>query len=64
MESFPIPGWEPVRVSKTKDKTFFLYTMPPEKTADYVTAISNSNLEPFDENFDYCGGLDFTTFNL
>ena len=37
MESFPVPGWKPARTQEIYGKTFYLYIMPPEKTADYDT---------------------------
>jgi 16S rRNA G966 N2-methylase RsmD len=30
MESFPVPGWRPVKVVTRDYKTYFLYAMPPE----------------------------------
>jgi SAM-dependent methyltransferase len=51
MESFPVPGWKTVKVNETSGRTFYLYTMPPERTADYDTAISNSNFEPYDSYY-------------
>ncbi|MFH0769407.1 MAG: class I SAM-dependent methyltransferase [Chloroflexota bacterium] len=35
METFPVPGWKPVRTSKKEYKEFYLYVMPPEKTDEY-----------------------------
>jgi SAM-dependent methyltransferase len=55
MESFPVPGWKPAKVGETKVRNFYSYTMPPEKTEDYESAIGNLNFEPFDEYFDYYG---------
>lgn len=30
MESFPIPGWKPTRITARRWKQFYLYVMPPE----------------------------------
>jgi SAM-dependent methyltransferase len=64
MESFPVPGWKPVRFHIIKDRTFFLYTMPPEKTADYDDALNYSNFPayPYDEYSDYGAGTNFITY--
>lgn len=35
MESFPVPGWKPSRIKEMAGRTFYLYTMPPEKTEEY-----------------------------
>ena len=36
MESFPVPGWKPVRILEKEYKKFFLYLMPPQASQDYV----------------------------
>ncbi len=53
MESFPVPGWKPVKTRETSGRYFYLYTIPAEKTADYDTVINNISGEPYDEYFDY-----------
>ena len=35
MESFPVPGWKPVRTENKGAKHFFLYVMPPEFSEEY-----------------------------
>ena len=40
MESFEVPGWKAVQVKEKNHRSFYLYTMPPEKTPDYETAAS------------------------
>ena len=45
MESFPVPGWKPAKVKEINGRTFCYYTIPPEKTEDYVTIISNPTYE-------------------
>lgn len=40
MESFPIPGWKPVKEIVTNGRNFYYYTLPFEKTEDYDTAIN------------------------
>lgn len=35
MESFPVPGWKPVRTVDKGAKRFYLYVMPPEPGEDY-----------------------------
>ncbi len=32
MESFPVPGWSPIKISGLGYKNFYLYIMPPEPT--------------------------------
>ncbi len=53
MESFPVPGWKPVKVAESNHRTFYYYTMPAEKTSDYDTAINNVFGEPYDPYFEY-----------
>ena len=36
MESFPIHEWKPVKESVVNIRSFYFYTMPPEKTVDNV----------------------------
>jgi predicted RNA methylase len=36
IESFPIHGWKPVKESVNNIRSFYFYTMPPEKTVDNV----------------------------
>jgi hypothetical protein len=55
MESFPVPGWKPVKTAEVNMRNFFLYTMPPEKTADY-DSINTDVGEPYDDYFDYFNG--------
>jgi ribosomal protein L11 methylase PrmA len=43
MEVFFVPGWQPVKESVTNGRSFYFYTMPPEKTKDYETAINTWN---------------------
>jgi SAM-dependent methyltransferase len=64
MESFPVPGWKIVRFHIIKDRTFYLYTMPPEKTADYDDAMNYSNFPtyPYDEYSDYGAGTNFIIY--
>jgi SAM-dependent methyltransferase len=56
MESFPVPGWKPVKTSEVNARNFYLYTMPAERTADYDTAIQNVYLEPYDGFIEYSAG--------
>ncbi len=54
MESFPVPGWKPVKTKEVDCKSFYLYTMPPERTDDYDTAIQRL-LRNFDiDSLEYC----------
>jgi SAM-dependent methyltransferase len=52
MESFPVPGWKPVKTSEVNMRNFFLYTMPPEHTADY-DSVNTEVGEPYDDYFDF-----------
>ena len=44
METFPIPGWKPVKENTNNGISFSFYTyvMPPEKTEDYKTAATGN----------------------
>ena len=44
-ETFPMPGWKPNKIQETLGRMFYLYTMPPEKTEDYDTAILETAYE-------------------
>jgi ubiquinone/menaquinone biosynthesis C-methylase UbiE len=35
METFPVPGWKPVRTLERGYKHFYLYSMPPEISDEY-----------------------------
>ena len=37
MESFPVPGWKPAKVSTKGYKHFYFYIMPPEATSEGET---------------------------
>lgn len=43
METFPVPGWKPIKTIVTHGLSycFYTYTMPVEKTADYETAVND-----------------------
>ena len=32
METFAVPGWKPTKIKETDGRSFYFYTMPPEKT--------------------------------
>ena len=51
METFPIPGWKPVKEDLRNGVSFSFYTyiMPAEKTAGYKTTINTKN--PMDYNY-------------
>ena len=42
MESFPIHGWKPIKETGMNGRNFYLYIMPPEKTVEQGTPVSNS----------------------
>jgi ubiquinone/menaquinone biosynthesis C-methylase UbiE len=44
MESFPVPGWKPVRTAERGYKHFYLYIMPPELSDEYTTSYADYNL--------------------
>jgi ubiquinone/menaquinone biosynthesis C-methylase UbiE len=44
MESFPIPGWKPVKTFDREYKHFYLYTMPPELSDEYTTSYADYDL--------------------
>jgi SAM-dependent methyltransferase len=52
MESFPVPGWKPVRTSDRWYKQFYLYIMPPQSTDQYPRS---------DAGFDYLYRLALAT---
>jgi SAM-dependent methyltransferase len=43
VESFPVPGWKPVLTTPRGFRQFYLYIMPPEKTAEGATGYSGNN---------------------
>ena len=43
MESFPVPGWKPVKTMPLEYKTFYLYQMPPEIDEKYVPGNSSTD---------------------
>ena len=45
METFPVPGWKPAKTKEINGKFFYLYTMPPEKTEDYESALTDTAYE-------------------
>ena len=47
MESFPVPGWKPMKTMPLEYKTFYLYQMPPEIDEKYVPG------NPATDNPDY-----------
>lgn len=49
MESFPVPGWKPAKVSEINGRSFYLYIMPPEKTEDYESITNGPNYEYYDD---------------
>jgi SAM-dependent methyltransferase len=55
MESFPMPGWKPVKVDNSANRNFYLYIMPVKKTEDYDYAINNINL--------LTSGIDISKYN-
>ncbi len=50
MESFPIPGWKPLKVKESTGRNFYFYIMPAEKTEDYENAI---NTLSYDDTYIY-----------
>lgn len=48
MESFPVPGWKPVKTSDINSRGFYLYTMPAERTAEYDNALQSVYLDSYD----------------
>ena len=52
MESFPIPGWKPVKSGDRNGRSFYYYTMPPERTSDYDSVNTNPT-------YDYTGYGDY-----
>ena len=52
MESFPVPGWEPVKTKEINDRHFYLYIMPPEKTEDHESIPTDSSYEYDDYGFE------------
>ncbi len=44
MESFPVPGWKPVRTFDRGYRHFYLYTMPPEFSEEYTTSYADYDL--------------------
>ena len=49
MESFSVPGWKPSKVKELNSKSYFFYTMPAERTADYDRAIDSTS--PYSEDY-------------
>lgn len=45
VESFPVPGWKPVKIKEINGRSFHLYIMPPEKTENYESSIADSSNE-------------------
>jgi 16S rRNA G966 N2-methylase RsmD len=45
MESFPVPGWEPVRTTTIGWKQFYLYVIPPKRVEE--SPESKAGLDPF-----------------
>ncbi|MFH1639162.1 MAG: methyltransferase domain-containing protein [Chloroflexota bacterium] len=45
METFAIPGWKPSRQIEKGYTSFYLYVMPPEKTAEYWQPMDNSDID-------------------
>jgi SAM-dependent methyltransferase len=62
MESFPVPGWQPVKIGGIKTRNFYLYIMPPAKTQDYENVVNYLNFKPFDEYFDYYDVASYTHY--
>lgn len=50
MESFPVPGWNPVKVRESTGRSFYFYIMPPEKTEDYESALDTIS---YDDTYVY-----------
>lgn len=44
-ETYPVPGWKPAKTREIGNRTFYLYVMPPERTEDYETALTDTAYE-------------------
>jgi SAM-dependent methyltransferase len=51
MESFAVPGWNPYATREKNYRNFYLYSMPPERTPDYDTAISTASYDFLDDQY-------------
>ncbi len=45
MELFPVPGWKPAKTKEINGRSYYLYIMPPEKTENYESALTDSDYE-------------------
>ena len=45
VESFPVPGWKPVKIQEINGRSFHLYVMPPERTENYDSSLDESSHE-------------------
>jgi ubiquinone/menaquinone biosynthesis C-methylase UbiE len=52
VESFSIPGWHPAKTTGIEYRSFYLYVMPPERTSDYDTALTDF---PSENDLSYWG---------
>lgn len=47
MESFPVPGWKPAKVTVINNRSYYFYTIPAEKSEDYEKVVNTP------VNYDY-----------
>jgi len=45
MELFPVPGWKPAKIKEINGRSFHLYIMPPEKTENYESVLTDSHYD-------------------
>jgi 16S rRNA G966 N2-methylase RsmD len=45
IETYPVQGWKPVKIKEVKNRNFYLYVMPPERTEDYDPEPSDTATE-------------------
>ena len=53
MESFPVPGWKPAKTKEVSGRSYYLYIMPPEKTENYESRLTDSSYEyePYEQYY-------------
>jgi ubiquinone/menaquinone biosynthesis C-methylase UbiE len=51
VEDFEIPGWKPVEVRRKGYSAFYLYHMPPQKTKDYDSILTNVHYDPYEQPY-------------